>query len=579
MLGVDYYPEHWPLERMDTDLSIMKNNGLELIRVGEFLWSKLEPKEDVYDFSLLDTLFSRCDALGLKIILGTPSATPPAWLTRKHPDMLQKDALGHERPFGSRRHYCLNSVTYRSYVRDIVQRLANRYGRATALYAWQIDNEFGCEDTTYCYCEKCDQAFQHYLERKYQTVSALNQSWGTVFWSQEYSSFCEIRTPRKTNARLNPTHVLDFYRFSTHSADTFAQDQIDVIRASSEAPITHNFMVGFTELDYVTLRKQYDFISYDNYQPTEQYDPLISEFNFDLMWSLKEKPFTVMEQQPGRVNWQQRNQYYPPEWLRATTKQAFAFGAENVVYFRYRPLYSGAEQYHSGLLDYTGNPEKSPRISVVKDLAAEDLKPRKKPAKTGLFFDYENAWMHQINTVTKDLNYVEKVFEVYVAMRNLGYDIQFFFRDSDLSQYERVLLPYAICIPEPIRRQLNAFPGKVFLTCASDLKNEKNHIHSDRSLGLNFPSLAFEIRDFGAVSKQPVRWIAPDGALQPLPELLEGSLWYEEIDLRTGRVLGQWAGPYPGPAIVSSEDRRLLYTGTCFPPETLRGILRYWLQD
>jgi beta-galactosidase len=578
MLGVDYYPEHWPLERLEMDLKIMKENGLHLLRIGEFMWSKLEPKEDEYDFSLLDRVFQLCATSGLKIVLGTPSATPPAWLVRKHPGILQKDAYGRERPFGSRRHYCLNSDTYMFYVQKIVLQLAKRYGSSDCLYAWQIDNEFGCEDTSYCYCEKCDRAFRSYLEKKYKVLPTLNQAWGTAFWSQDYYSFQEIQTPRQTNARLNPTQVLDFYRFSTDSATHFAERQIATIRNFSKAPVTHNFMVNFTELDYFEHQKIYDFISYDNYQPFERYDPYVSEFNFDLIWSLKKKPFTVMEQQPGRVNWQKHNQYYPVEWLKQTTRQAFEHGADNVVYFRYRPFPAGAEQYHTGILNYDGNPQTSKRLTAVKELFTESLTPKKKPSRTGIFFDYENTWMHEINYVSEDLVYIEKVYELYCVLRRLGYDVQFFFKDANLNDFERVFFPYAISIPDSIRRQMKTYQGKMLLTCATDIKNENNHIRSDNPLGIRLPGLSFVIHDFGAISPDLVEFVIPGFMKENTSPTVKGNLWYEEIDIQNGNIWGSWSGKYSGPAVISSEDGRILYIGTCLDTEALYQLLQFWLR-
>lgn len=567
MLGVDYYPEHWPFERLEVDLHIMKNHGIGMIRIGEFLWSKLEPEEGKYDFSILDRTFNFCNKLGIKIVLGTPSPTPPVWLIRKHPDILQKDTLGRERPFGSRRHYCLNSDTYSVYVKKIVEMLAKRYGKDTSMYAWQIDNEFGCEDTAFCYCEKCDRAFQGFLQKKYGRIERLNQVWGTAFWSQDYQNFQQILTPRKTNARLNPTHVLDFYRFSTHSATEFAQKQIELIRKESKAPITHNFMVFFTDIDYYEHQKIYDFLSYDNYQPFEFYNPLVSEYNFDLIWSLKKQNFTVMEQQPGRVNWQERNQYYPAEWLRTTTLQAFEHGAENVVWFRYRSLGSGAEQYHSAIVNYDGNPDTSQRLQVVKQLASQSLTPSKKTARTGIFFDYENVWMHQINYVTKDLNYLEKSFELYSVLRQLGYEVEFFFKDSDLSQYDRVFLPHALWIPEKINQQLLSFRGKIYLTCTSNLKDENNHIRSDKPLGFCLPGLSFRINDFGATSTMPIRF---------QQQTMEGGCWFEEIEISEGKIIGDWKNLHSSPAILTSIDGRILYIGTCLKPDALTLVLKHW---
>jgi beta-galactosidase len=217
MLGTAYYPEHWEEDRIEKDLSAFRNNGIEFVRIGEFMWSVLEPEEGKYNLSLLKKTMDICKALQIKVILSTPSATPPAWLISKYPQILQKDIVSDTKNFGGRRHYCYNSKEYALYVCKIVELLACEFSSHDALYAWQIDNEFGCEDTSHCFCEKCDENFRTYLEDKYGDIGSLNKSWGTVFWSQTYNSFSQITTPKKISAIPNPHQMLDFYRFSSIS--------------------------------------------------------------------------------------------------------------------------------------------------------------------------------------------------------------------------------------------------------------------------------------------------------------------------------------------------------------------------
>lgn len=560
MIGVDYYPEHWDtdlesLPQMANDLIIMKENGIELIRVGEFAWHVMEPSEGEYDFSLLDKLFELTRELGIKIIIGTPSATPPAWLIKKHPEILQKDDKGHVRNFGSRRHYCYNSHIYKVYVDKIVHKLAERFGEKANLYAWQIDNEFGCEDTTYCYCEKCDTNFQKYLENKYNTVENLNRDWGTVFWSQQYNNFSQITTPKRTNALRNPHQLLDFYRFSTDSIMDFAQMQIDIIKRYSSKPITHNLMTNFTEIDYKKMESQYDFLSFDNYHFGNNFKPWFTGMNFDLMWSLQRKPFTVMEQQPGRVNWQVRNVYYNHSWMEKISRQALSQGADNIVFFRYRALPFGAEQIHNGILNYDGNPERSKRLQVCQRLSEEKPLERKK-ARIGIYFDYEVAWMHAINGVDKDFDYFTAIMELYRPIFEHGEQVDFLFRDSDLTGYDFLIIPFALFIPQDVLDQIAKSDSKVIMTCMSDMKDERNHMISERPLGMSMRGIEFEITDFGAIFEESVTM--KDGQ-----EIL-ADMWFEEHYLIQGKSVGDYTkdelkGQSP---LVISGDEKTLYVGT-----------------
>ncbi len=561
MIGVDYYPEHWDtdlkaLPQMANDLIIMKENGIELIRVGEFAWYVLESAEGEYDFSLLDKLFELTRNIGIKVIIGTPSATPPAWLIKKHPEILQKDDKGHIRNFGSRRHYCYNSHIYKVYVDKIVSKLAERYGEMENLYAWQIDNEFGCEDTTYCYCEKCDTAFQKFLENKYTTVEDLNRDWGTVFWSQQYDDFAQIETPKRTNALRNPHQLLDFYRFSTDSIMAFAQMQIDTIKRYSTKPITHNLMTNFTEIDYKKIEKQYDFLSFDNYHFGKEFKPWFAGMNFDLMWSLQRQPFTVMEQQPGRVNWQVRNVYYDYKWMERVSRQALSHGADNIVFFRYRALPFGAEQFHNGILNYDGNPERSKRLEVCKKLSREKIPSRKDKARIGIYFDYEASWMHMINGVNKDFDYFTSIMELYRPIFEKGEHVDFLFSDSDFTGYEYLIIPYAIYIPEKVLKTIADSDSKVIFTCMSGIKDERNHIMTERPLGLNMRGIEVEITDFGAIFEETIR--LADGT-----EIV-GDMWFEEHLLLKGNSVAEYTkedfkGHSP---LICSEDSKTLYVGT-----------------
>ncbi|HPE69033.1 MAG TPA: beta-galactosidase [Thermotogota bacterium] len=571
MLGVDYYPEQWPEERMDRDMKIMKSHGIDLVRVGEFMWSKLQPSEEKLDFAFLDRVMDCARENQLQVILGTPSATPPAWVIRKFPDILQKDAKGHVKHFGSRRHYCYNSIVYRNLVMHMVKNLAQRYGHHPALYAWQVDNEFGCEDTTFCYCEKCDEAFSAYLQERYGEIQALNHDWGTVFWSQEYVDFSQVQTPKWTTARLNPTHVLEYNRFVTQSIGDFAQKQVDFIRSFSPRPITHNLMVNFTEINYAVHQSLYDFLSYDNYFPNEEFEPMVAAFNLDLLWSLKRKPFAIMEQQPGRVNWQQKNWYYPASWIKPYAAQGFAHGAKDILFFRYRALPYGAEQYHNAILNYDGEPENSPRLPVVQQLSQLPQIAARPTSQVALFFDYESAWMHQINGVIQPFPYVEELLKVYRSLRGLGFNVDFVFPGDTWESYSLLVVPYALHLSPSTLEKLASFPGKCLVTCMSGSKTASNHIRSDRVLGLDLPGLSFKTLDFGA--SKPFQVEGPDLSFE-----VDG--WFEEVEVTEGCVLGLTKHPLGwtsvGIAGDRMEDPRWLYVASIPTQNGWDSLLSWW---
>ncbi len=250
-LGMAYYPEHWPRERWAIDARLMRDAHVEAARVGEFAWSRFEPREGKYDFVWMDQAVDILAAEGVKTIMCTPTATPPAWMTHKHPEILPVDAQGlTARPFGARRHYCASVPVYHEYTRRIVTAMAEHYGPNENVIGWQIDNELGnvyALGQARCYCEACRHGFVRWLREKYETLDALNEAWGAVFWSQEYSQWDQVVLPRRGPAGegLNPSHVLDYYRFFSYSWVAYARLQADILRQHAvDQWISTNFAAG-----------------------------------------------------------------------------------------------------------------------------------------------------------------------------------------------------------------------------------------------------------------------------------------------------------------------------------------------
>ncbi|MDE3121253.1 MAG: beta-galactosidase, partial [Paracoccaceae bacterium] len=264
-LGVCYYPEHWPEEIWAEDARRMAETGITFVRIGEFAWSRMEPTPGTYDWGWFDRAIAVLGKAGLKVVLGTPTATPPRWMADKHPDMFAVDREGRPRGFGSRRHYDFSHEGYRAECARIVTAMAERYGRNPHLGAWQTDNEYACHDTVLSYSPVALSAFRDWLARKYQSPQALNRAWGNVFWSMEYDSFDQIGLPNLTVTEPNPTHVMDFRRFSSDQVASFNRLQVEIIRAHSDAPIAHNYMGRVTDFDHFKVGADLDIASWDSY--------------------------------------------------------------------------------------------------------------------------------------------------------------------------------------------------------------------------------------------------------------------------------------------------------------------------
>src|SRR5437870_7592179 len=304
LVGVDYYPEQWPRARWPIDAKLMADAGVRVVRVGEFAWSEFEPAPGRYAFAWLDDALQLLRQHDISVVLGTPTATPPAWLIQRHPEILPVDPDGVRVGFGGRRHYCPTRAVYRRYAGEIVTSLADHYREHGAVIGWQIDNEFACHRGG-CFCEECRTTFQRWLQRRYGSLEHLNETWGTAFWSQTYTAWEQIPLPARTVAVHNPALRLDFQRFVSDAYTEFQDLQIEILRTRCPRHfITTNLMGLFDEIDYFKLSRPLDFVAWDNYPGYHgPADPVRTAMAHDLTRSLKHRKFWVMEQQAGPTAW------------------------------------------------------------------------------------------------------------------------------------------------------------------------------------------------------------------------------------------------------------------------------------
>jgi beta-galactosidase len=482
-LGVCYYPEHWPEDKWHEDAALMRKTGLTYVRIGEFAWSRLEARPNELSFDWLDRAIAALGDAGLKVVLGTPTATPPRWLLGKYPDMLAHDAEGRPRGFGSRRHYCFSHRGYRAECARITRLLAERYGRNPHLAAWQTDNEYGCHDTTLSYSPAAREGFRGWLEARYGTVETLNAAWGNVFWSMEYGSFGEIDLPNLTVTEANPSHRLDFQRYSSEQVAAFNRLQAEIIRAHSDAPIAHNYMGRTVEFDHYAVGSDLDFASWDSYPLgfledrvdetadwkrnfVRQGDPDNQAFHHDLYRAVGRGRWWVMEQQPGPVNWAPHNPAPLPGMVRLWTWEAYAHGAEAVCYFRWRQAPMAQEQMHAGLLrpDSAHAPALAEAALVARELGNNPEVAPTPRARVGLVFDYVSAWAWTIQPQGRDFDYFRLVFEAYRGLRRAGLDVDILPPDTDdLSGYALVVAPGLMTIGDSLRAALQHFAGLAVL--------------------------------------------------------------------------------------------------------------------
>lgn len=506
MLGVCYYPEHWPEKMWADDAKRMAELGLRYVRIGEFAWSVIEPDPGRFDWGWLDRAVETLGKAGLKIVMGTPTATPPKWLIDGHPDVLAFDDKGRPRRFGSRRHYCFSSQTFRAESRRITEAVAQRYGKHDAVAGWQTDNEYGCHDTVRSYSPNAAAAFRVWLQARYGDIGRLNEAWGNRFWSMEYRSFDEIDLPALAVTELNPIHRLDFYRFSSDQVAAFNDEQVEIIRRHSPGRfVTHNFMGAFVDFDHFRTSETLDLASWDSYPlgftdslPMTGFSeaervryastghPDISAFHHDLYRGIGRGRFWVMEQQPGPVNWALWNPSPSPGMVRLWAWEALAHGAEVVSFFRWRQAPFAQEQMHAGLnrpdnvLDVGGHEA----ASVAGELKGEWWRDGMTcTSPVALVFDYEAAWIHSIQPQGRSFSYLALVFTWYTALRRLGVDIDIVAPGADLSPYRAVFVPSLPHVNAKAVAAFTSFNGHVVFGIRTGAKTESFQIPANLPIG------------------------------------------------------------------------------------------------
>ncbi|MEP3785503.1 beta-galactosidase [Ascidiaceihabitans sp.] len=470
-LGVCYYPEHWDEAMWAEDAARMVETGITWVRIAEFAWSRLEPVPGHFAFEWLDKAIGILAGHGLKVVLCTPTATPPRWMIDRYPDMLAVDGAGQPRTFGSRRHYCFSHLGYRAESVRIAQALGERYGRDPRIHAWQIDNEYGCHDTVISYSDHAKIAFQGWCAQRYGDIEALNTAWGNVFWSMEYTDFDQIALPHLTVTQPNPAHELAFRRFSSDQVTAYNRAQAQALRHATDAPLIHNYMGRILEFDHFEVGADLDIASWDSYpigflsdrldaseahkaKYLQQGDPDMQAFHHDLYRSVGKGRWWVMEQQPGPVNWAPYNPAPLEGMVRLWTWEAIAHGAEVVSYFRWRQAPFAQEQMHAGLLTPQNGP--APGMTEAAQVAREIGQIgaiTQKKADAALVFDYASDWCWTTLPQGADFTYFRLVLEAYKALRRAGRTVDILpATAASFDGYDMVLAPGLAQIPDSLKQ-------------------------------------------------------------------------------------------------------------------------------
>jgi len=460
--GGDYNPEQWSKDVWKNDIELMQKAGVNLVSLGIFSWAKIERRDGEYHFDWLDEVVDLLHKGGISIDMATATASPPAWLTKAHPEILPVNFDGVRLSHGGRQQYCAASSAYRSKASALVEQIASRYSNHPAVVMWHINNEYGCH-APYCYCDQSAKAFVSWLQQKYSSIEELNDAWGTDFWSQRYYQWDEVVVPKRTpdGTHPNPGQQMDFKRFSSDVHLELYKMERDIIRKyDSVNPITTNFMsMKFTyAMDYFKWAKEVDFVSTDHYLAQKDRRNFIDlAQQADLTRGFANgKQWLLMEHSSSAVNWQPRNYAKTPGQEFRNSASFVARGSQGAMYFQWRASQAGSERFHSAMVPHAGQNTRVFReitelgawLKDHSDLANHPTE----MAEVAMVYDYEQFWaMMQANLPTKDISYPKTVARWYRAMWENGVRIDFVPADADLatlSKYKLVLMPMVHMLSE-----------------------------------------------------------------------------------------------------------------------------------
>jgi beta-galactosidase len=577
-IGAAWYPEQWPEDQWDHDLALMEAAHMNVVRVGEFAWSALEPAEGHYDLDWLARAVRLAEKHHLAVVIGTPTDTPPAWLTTKYPQVLRIGADGKQAEHGSRRQFSYSSPLYRTFCRDIATRLAQRFGRDPNVIGWQIDNEYTDES----FDNDTRRQFQDWLQHRYNSLDALNSAWTTAYWSQTYSAWSQIPLNDKPG---NPGLLLDHRRFVTATWRSYQKEQIDALRAHAEPRqfITTNIGgLGWSDnWDHYAIAADLDIASWDPYIGQGHLDYRRHGASSDYVRGWKRQNFWVMETQPGFVNWAPINTALDKGEVRAYSWESVGRGADAVLYWQWRSALNGQEQYHGALVGPDGSPlplyEEVRQLGQEFSVASPALAGTTPRSDVAIITTYDSRWAIDFQQHSKNYDQQAVLLDYYRALDDLTHSIDIVEATAPLEGYKLVLAPSLNVIPADLGRHLLDYArggGHLILGPRSGMKDEFNRLDIHRQPGPLVEALGGRVEQYYALDER----LAVSG------EIGSGtaSIWGEDLSASTPRTQiilrygpnETWLSGKPAAIRATYEKGTLTYLGTLLDPAAMSTFVK-----
>ena len=581
--GGDYNPEQWSKDVWLEDMRLMRAAGVNLVTLGVFSWANIETSDGVYEFGWLDEIINLLHENGIGVDLATATASPPAWLTVAHPEVLPVNYHGTRLSHGGRQGYCISSPIYKAKSGQLARKLAARYSSHPAIKMWHVNNEYGCHNPI-CYCDVSALAWRVWLQKKYKNLDELNLAWGTNFWSQRYHRWEEILPPRETpiGTYPNPSMVLDYRRFSNDEILDLYRNERDEIRAlDSEHPITTNFMSmkHTSVLDYWQWAPEVDFVATDHYLIAEDERNFIDlAFQADLTRGFAGgKPWLLMEHSTSAVNWQDRNIPKAQGEMVANSLSHVARGSNGAMFFQWRQSISGSEKFHSAMVPHTG--EQSRVWKSVQELGAKlgELAvlagTETEVAEVAMIFDYQSWWaLSQRNLPSTSIDYPELAHDWYRALWDLGVRVDFVAPGSsaqELAKYKMVLAPMVYLLGSNAEQALIDYSqngGHLVASYFTGISDEVDGV----KLGGYGGRLVRECLGVFVDEFAPVRV----GEAVRLSNGMAAAEWSQFANVTSANLIASFVGGVADGSAAIAQSHRGTYVGTRLDDDSNRTLFR-----
>ena len=569
--GAAYYPEYWPRERWAVDAEMMQRAHFDVVRIGEFAWRTFEPEEGQFDFELFDAAIETLGQYGIQVILCTPTASMPAWVQARHPDVNVVDAQGARRSWGSRKNWCYTNPTMCELSRNVTRAMAQHYAGHPNIVAWQTDNEMAYSG---CFCQHCAEGFQAWLAERYESPQALSEAWGLKFWSMEINRWSEMLPPREV-ARQNPSHTLAYRRFQSDSVLRFNREQVQAIKAADPAAkVTHNYMTTYSGIDYHEMAKDLDFVANDIYPRNIELLPSWS-YGLDVIRGYNGGAgYWIHELQCGYITRESQLRTPAPGMIRLWTHQVIAHGADTVCYFRWRPATGGTEQYHSGIVQHDGSDAKSRSYREIAALGQEIERLRELGVagsevrnQVAILRSFDQCRDLELYRGGKLLDYDEEIKRYYRGLWDANIGVDVVHPEDDLSGYELVIAPLFMLVKPDWKGILRDFvaAGGTLITSFRLGANDQDGLVPTETLPTD------DLAELFGVEIHEYDCLLTDAEIDPTPrvawrgDFYDTCVWadmLEPISAETlARYTNSWYEPYAALTMNTFGKGRAYYVG------------------